>query len=190
MSETIYFNGKKYNSVAEMPSNVRRLYEKINRIIGDDNQDGVPDIVQSGGLTGIKETINVIRDLAQISSTEGFQADQASIIRVTDMGIYVNGKRYHSPAEMPKHTRQEYQRIVNSTQDRAEDIFDESWREVDRSDYFKPHDDEILNQQFSKQVSNTAPPIEMLDSTNRFILIVAVAILIFGCMAAAWFLLI
>lgn len=190
MNETIYFNGKKYDSVSEMPSNVRQLYEKISRITADENQDGVPDIVQSDIISGIKETINMIRDIGQLSQTAGFQAEQASIIRVTDAGIYVNGKHYRTPAEMPNHVQRTYQQAVENAQDGQEAIFDESWREIDRDEYFKPHDDEVLNPQFSTQIPSQRAPIEMVDSTNRFVVIAAIALLLFGCMAVIWFLLI
>lgn len=185
MTETIYFNGKKYNDIAEMPSNVRLLYEKLIRFSADDNQDGVPDILQSGGLAGIKETINMIKDIGQIGASEDFSAGQMSLIRVSDTGIYINGKEYSSVAEMPDYTRQEYERIVKTSQVGKENIFDESWRQIEREKYFDPHDDEILN----KQHSNTETSIEMVDSTSRFIIIAVVALLIFASVAAAWFLL-
>ncbi len=187
MSETIYFNGKKYNSAAEMPSNVRQLYEKLSRFSIDENQDGVPDIIQTGGLAGIKETVNMIKDIAQISNTEGFEPGQISLVRITDSNIYINGKEFSSISEMPDHIRQEYEKIIDNSQDGTEDIFDKSWRQVDRAKYFDPHDDEILNQEFSRQGSNFDAPIQTVDSTGRFILIITVAILIFGCLAAVWF---
>jgi len=189
MSETIYFNGKKYGSVAEMPSRVRQMYEKLNRFAIDENQDGVPDIVQSGGLEGLKETVNMIKDVVKISNTEGFESGQLSLVRVTDSSIYINGKEFSSTAEMPDHIRQEYENIINNSQDGREDIFDESWRQIDREKYFNPHDDEILNQQSSKRVSTVDASIQTIDSTGRFIMIVAIAILIFGCLIAVWFLL-
>jgi hypothetical protein len=188
MSETIYFNGKRYNSVAEMPSSVRRNYEKFNRIFTDANQDGIPDLVQSGGLSGFKETFNVIKDVAQLSTTEGFTQEQLSIVRVSDTSIFVNGKEYNSVEEMPDYVREEFERTVNIAQDGRSDIYDEAWREVDRDEYFKPHDDEILNQRIGNQASRYNAPIETVDSNNRFILIAAIAIMIIGCMAAVWFL--
>lgn len=188
MNETIYFNGKKYKSAAEMPSHIRLMYEKLNRFFLDDNQDGVPDIVQSGGLAGVKETVNMIKDIAQVSSIQGFEAGQISIVRKTDRSIFINGKEYTDSTEMPDYIRQEYERIVNTAQDGAEDIFDESWRPVDRREYFKPHDDEILNRQESRRSSSVDTPIETVDSTGRFILIAVVAVMILGCIGAAWFL--
>ena len=188
MSETIYFNGKKYNSVAEMPPNVRKMYEKVNHFFVDANRDGVPDIIQSAGLTGIKDTVNIIKDIAQMGGSRGLETGQISILRETDSGIYFNGKEFNSVEEMPNHIRIEYERIVKGAQDGMEDIYDESWREVNRSEYFKSHDDEIMNRRFSRQTSRANASIETVDSTGRFILIAAIAILILGCMAAAWFL--
>ena len=60
MSEIIYFNGKKHNSIAEMSPAERRLYDKLNRFMADHNRDDIPDIIQSGGLTAIKEIVNLI----------------------------------------------------------------------------------------------------------------------------------
>ena len=188
MSEIIYFNGKRYNSVSEMPSSVRQNYEKFSRLFLDADRDGIPDIMQSGGISSLKETLSAIKDIAQLSGTEGISQEQFSIVQVTDSDIYVNGKRFDSVEEMPSHVRYEYERIVNSAQDGRVDIYDEPWREVEREEYFTPHDDEILNRpnQSRRSIYNT--PIETVDSTSRFLIIAVIAILLFGCIAAAWFL--
>ena len=101
MTETIYFNGRKYHNISEMPSSDRRLVEKLIYFSMDENKDGVPDIIQSGGLSGIKETLNIIKDIGQLSSDQEFDSSQFSLIRVSDTGIYINGKTYSSVAEMP-----------------------------------------------------------------------------------------
>ena len=183
MTETIYFNGRKYNNISEMPSSDRRLVEKLIYFSMDENKDGVPDIIQSGGLSGIKETFNIIKDIGQLSSDQEFDSGQFSLIRVSDTGIYINGKTYSSVAEMPDPIRNEYEKIVRESQDGAENIFDESWRTVDRGKYFEPHDDEYLN----RRIQNAEAPIEMVDSTGRFILIVAAVFLILASLTAAWF---
>jgi hypothetical protein len=188
MSEIIYFNGRKYNSVSEMPSSVRQMYEKLNRIMIDENQDGVPDMIQSGGLSGVKQAFNMIKDISQMSSANGFQADKLSLVRITDSGIFVNGKVFKDTKEMPDSIREEFDRVVNSAQDGTEEIFDESWRQVDRSDFFNPHDDEILNRQMTRKLPGADSPIQMVDSNTRFIIVIAAAILIVGILIALWFL--
>ena len=186
MAETIYFNGKKYDSIAEMPSSVRQMYEKINRFFADANQDGVPDVMQTEGIEGLKDKVNIIKDIAQLSSAEGFNQEQLSIVRVTDTAIFVNGKGYNSVDDMPNHIWESYEEAVNFAQDGGADIYDEAWREVDRDEFFKPHDDEILNPQITRQSSHSSDPIETVDSTSRFILLAAIAILFLGVIA--WFL--
>lgn len=43
MANLINFNGKTYTSLDDMPADVRRLYEQVMGIFGDQNQDGVPE---------------------------------------------------------------------------------------------------------------------------------------------------
>ena len=187
MSETIYFNGKKYNNISEMPSNVRAIYAKIERFLVDQNQDGIPDAIQSGGLTGIKETVNMIMDISKMTHSEDLKSNNISLVRVTDGNIYINGKNFSSTSEMPFHIRQEFEQIVNEASDGSEDIFDEPWRRVNRAEYFTPHDDEILNPRITNTNSSIDPPIETIDPTRRLILLILIAILIFGFMIVFWF---
>lgn len=189
MSETIYINGRKYHSVAEMPPNIRNIYIKLNSFILDENKDGVPDMIQAGGLSGIKETVNLIKALSKFSNAEGFEPGQLSFVRVTDSDIFINGKKYTSIEEMPVNIRQEYELIINTAKDGNEEIYDETWRQVERDDFFDPHDDEILNLKYARQKNDKSAPIVMIDSTNRFIILALGALVFFGCIAAAWFLL-
>ena len=184
MTETIYFNGKKYNGISEMPPDIRKLVEKLIYFRNDENKDGIPDILQSGGLSGLKETFNLIKDIGQLGSGQGFNSGQISLIRVSDTGIYINGTIYSSVSEMPDSIRNEYEKIVRESQDGRENIYNESWQTLDRTKYFSAQDDEYLNKQFP----NAEAPVEMVDSTSRFILIVAVVCLLLASLAAAWFL--
>jgi hypothetical protein len=188
MTETIYFNGKKYNQISDMPKEVRQMYEQINRILSDENKDGIPDSLQTGGLSGIKNTISMIKDLSKISQTGDLQPGKFSIIRVTDSGIFMNGKEYANMAEMPRNIQQEFQNIIRSSPDGKEDIFEESWREIERDRYFSPHDDEILNQQFTSRIPIEQDPIQNVDSTGRFVSVVILAILILGGLLTIWLL--
>ena len=188
MPDTIFFNGKKYESVAEMPSNERQMYEKFNRFFTDANQDGVPDAFQASSLAGLKDAFGAIKEIAQMSATtQGLSQEQLSIIRETDQGIFINGKEYQSVAEMPPQTRQIYEKITKSAQEDSYNIYDENWREVQREEFFKPHDDEIINRQFSKQPTLSQTPIETVDSNARLVLFIAAALLIIGGLIFAWF---
>jgi hypothetical protein len=182
MTETIYFNGKKHIDISETPANVRQMVGKLINFSVDENTDGVPDNLQSGGLSGIKETINLIKEIGQFSSEHALNSGQFSLIRVSDTGIYINGKTYSSVAEMPDDIRDDYEKVVTQSQDGSEKIYDESWLNMDREKFFAPHDDENLNRRYPK----TENSIETVDSAGRFFLIVAIVILIFAGFAAAW----
>ena len=47
---TITVNGQTYNSVDEMPPDVRRQYEQVMSLMADRNNNGVPDIMEGGEL--------------------------------------------------------------------------------------------------------------------------------------------
>lgn len=42
----IIFNGRKYNSLEEMPANEREAYENINDIFADKDGNGIPDVFE------------------------------------------------------------------------------------------------------------------------------------------------
>src|SRR5687768_14813285 len=67
---SITVNGQTYNSVDEMPPDVRRRYEQVMSMMADKNNNGVPDIMEGdgGGMsTGDgKDTVvtrTVVRDI-------------------------------------------------------------------------------------------------------------------------------
>ena len=186
MAEIIYFNGRKYGSIAEMPSSERRKYEKINRIFADDNQDGLPDLFQISGFSELKDAFNTLKEFGQMGANEGMTGEQISIVRETQNGIFVNGKSFGSIHEMPSDIRKTYEDVVSSAQGGHAEIYEEEWRAVDRDDFFEPHDDEYLNPRISRRPSPVNPPIETVNSNSRFILLISVVILIFGILAMVW----
>jgi hypothetical protein len=178
MTETIYFNGKKYEHVNQMPADVRQMYEFVNRLMVDENQDGVPDVMQPTGLSGAKETYKMIKSMAQLSKAKGVNPQQPlSIIRVTDTEINVDGKSYHSPEEMPNDVWERYDAAVNPAQDA-------NWQEARREPLFQPGKEEVFSQPLP--ISQNGTPVSTVNSNARFILLVVAAILLIGCAAAAW----
>lgn len=92
MDQKITFNGKTFNSVEEMTAEERRAYEAIMNVLGDKNQNGVPDILENlrGGVAG--QPFNV-----QMSNTT----------------IVHNGQVYHSADELPADLRAKYEAKMN-----------------------------------------------------------------------------
>jgi hypothetical protein len=50
MSNPIIINGKAYNSLDDMPSDVRASYEVMQNVLADKNQNGVPDIMEGAAV--------------------------------------------------------------------------------------------------------------------------------------------
>src|SRR5438128_2609710 len=46
MANVINFNGTTYNSVEDMPPDVRQAYEQVMGVLKDENQNGVPDMLE------------------------------------------------------------------------------------------------------------------------------------------------
>lgn len=60
---TITFNGKTYNSLDEMPPEVRAQYQTLSGILADKNQNGVPDIMENlMGSSTVIQTGTIIYD--------------------------------------------------------------------------------------------------------------------------------
>jgi len=180
MAEKIIFNGRVYPSPAEMPSDVRAAYYRINKFFKDANQDGVPDILQEGGLRGLKEVIDFAKEFS-ITGQEGrsVDQDQMTVIRLSGSQININGRQFNSLAEMPPDIRRTYENIISKVDPGEFDIFDEPWRETPRETYFAPHDDENLRDQ--PQSLTYGNPIEETTS-NKFLVILLIAASVLLCL--------
>jgi len=181
MNEKIYFNGRVYNSRSEMPSEVRDTYDRFNKFFEDNDQDGIPDILQGGkGIQGLKDAFGVIKEISKTSQHDRkVTQDQFTVIKKAGEKITINGKTFNNLEELPPVFRQAYDRVMAKTVGPQENIFDESWRETKREEYFKPHDDEILN----PQSSYDSPIEEVSSNTTLFILAIAGFVVI--CVALA-----
>lgn len=84
MNQQIVFNGKTYNSIEEMPTEIRLTYETLMGVMADKNQNGMPDIFEGANTT--------------------IQTSQASII--------FNGQVYHNVDELPAEARTRYEQAM------------------------------------------------------------------------------
>jgi hypothetical protein len=80
----IVFNGKAYNSLAEMPANERMAYEQMQKIFVDANGNGIPDFLEG--------------DIARNVMTA-----------LTTNVVNYDGKVYNSLDELPADARQKVQ---------------------------------------------------------------------------------
>jgi len=77
----IHFNGQEYDNLESMPSDVRTQYLQVIQILGDKNQNGIPDMIEKGNF----------KDFTQ--------------------KITLNGKEYNSVTEMPSDVREVYEKL-------------------------------------------------------------------------------
>jgi hypothetical protein len=89
MKQLINFNGRMYNSVEEMPPDIRRAYEQVMGIFSDKDQNGVPD------------------------AFEGIASAGAEPIGLQSNNIFIyEGRRYQSVDELPLEARQKYEQAL------------------------------------------------------------------------------
>src|SRR6266498_3909586 len=85
------FNGKTYNSLDDMPPDVRAQYEAVSNVFADKNQNGVPDIMEN--LMG------------------------AGAIRMQTNTIIYDGKTYTNVNDLPPEVRAKYEAAMGKLAD-------------------------------------------------------------------------
>ena len=100
----IVIDGKTYNSVDEMPEDVRRNYERAMSQLGDSNKDGIPDMLENltsatdQNKTGMPDAIENMVSNVFTSSTK----------------VIVNGAEYNSLDELSPELRAKYEQAMGS----------------------------------------------------------------------------
>jgi len=195
MSEIIYFNGKKYHGIREMPSDVRQAYERMQKWLEDADGDGVPDIAQIKSVTDLKDVFNAAREIGQIMNADAsispFQRQlRLTAIKKTDQGIYVNGRFFESPEDMPQNVFEIYDAAVSQAEGSSPANDDDAWPSDEmRQSSFEPHDDdETFNQQFQPFITETDTPVETINSTTRFLVVLGIVALLGFFTYIAWIL--
>lgn len=92
MSSQFIINGKAYDSVDEMPPDVRASYEAMQNLFADGNQNGIPDVME-----GVMQT--------------GGTVMQAPTI------VY-EGKTYTNVNDLPPEARAKYEQAIANLADR------------------------------------------------------------------------
>jgi hypothetical protein len=88
----IIVNGKSYASLDQMPPDIRKIYEHTLGLLGDQNQNGVPDIME--GAFAAAGSINPM----------------PAVINVTQFSV--DGKMVSSADELPPEAREKYEQAL------------------------------------------------------------------------------
>lgn len=91
MPNTLIINGKTYNSIDEMPPDVRATFESTSKLLGDQNQNGMPDFIEN---------------MANVNAT---------VIQTSK--IIFEGKAYDSVEELPAEARAKYEQAMGKLAD-------------------------------------------------------------------------
>jgi hypothetical protein len=87
----IVVNNISYNSIEEMPPDVRKAYEQALGVLGDKNQNGIPDILEGAMRSG---TVNI------------------STGSTVDTRFVVDGAVYSNVDALPPEARQKYDQAM------------------------------------------------------------------------------
>jgi hypothetical protein len=187
MAEKIIFDGRSYNSVSEIPPDVRQMYERLKKLFTDANRDGVPDVVQQGGIESVKELFGFFKDMAQTTkSGKTWTQEQLVLIQETDAGININGRTFRSVDEMPLEIRKVYDKVVSEAIPGGAEIFDDSWRERDGDLYSATQDDDISEPGYTNPSPDTV--MEPVGVNHGLMMAIAIGVLLcVGLSAYLWF---
>jgi hypothetical protein len=98
VSKKITINGQQYNSIDEMPPEVRALYEQSMSILADRNGNGIPDIMEGGNV--------------KITGGENFK-----MISAVSRKITVNGESYENFEDLPAEVKEKFREARIRTQE-------------------------------------------------------------------------
>jgi len=80
----IFFNGKQYNSLDEMPADQRAAYEQVMAFMKDENNNGIPDLFEG----------DVIQKMMGMASTR----------------VIINGQEMQSFESLPPEARAKFEK--------------------------------------------------------------------------------
>ena len=100
----IVIDGKTYTSVNEMPADVRLQYEQAMSSFKDQDQNRIPDSIESGNLPGDNNR-NGLPDVFENAFSSGNL--------MSSMKVIMDGKEVNSPNDLPPDARARYDRAMS-----------------------------------------------------------------------------
>ena len=104
-SRRIVIDGKTYNSVNEMPPDVRAKYEQAMNGLKDGNQNRVPDAFES---------MNILSDQNNNGVPDVFESMSATNVTSNIMKFVVNGQEFSSLDDLPPEARARYEQAIGN----------------------------------------------------------------------------
>jgi hypothetical protein len=151
----IYFNGKMYNDIAEMPATERQAYEQMMGMFIDKNGNGIPDFLEG----------DIVKNISNIYTTAS--------------AIHFDGKTYNNFNELPPDVRQKVSTAFNQMASMGI-IPQETAEEHNRRHHI--HNEPYLE---SKPfVSREYNPVIQEDKSGNILWLIVGAVILIGCLGA------
>lgn len=178
----IVIDGKTYNSVNEMPEDVRRLYEQARSTFNDQDANRVPDAIERPGELSDKNR-NGIPDV--IENTAG------GPIVANALKVLFDGREYSNIDELPPDARAKYDQAMgtldanrNGIPDFVEGMMGVNVQPQQNAPMVSTSFTHDTTQHASRQPMPVSPTIEP-DRPNGWLLALLAVFLFFGCVIAA-----
>ena len=104
----IVIDGKSYNSVNEMPPDVRQKYEQAMSLLGDTEGNHTPDAFEAVP----SETVSILADMDKNGVPDVLENIAAGSAVVNSMKIIVDGKEFNGIEDLPPEARARYEEAM------------------------------------------------------------------------------
>jgi hypothetical protein len=176
-SKLIVIDGKTYNSVGEMPPDVRTKYEQAMRSIKDADQNGMPDTF---------DNINVLGDRGGNGIPDIFENLSSTQITSNSMKFIVNGKEFNALEDLPPEARAKYEKAMRAMNKNRNGIPDFVEGMVEKAQQTSsPQNAPVLAPPRPSKPINTSPTISP-DTSNGWGLVLAGGLLLLVCALGAY----
>lgn len=183
-SKLIVIDGKTYNSVNEMPGDVRRLYEQAMSSFKDQDGNRVPDVLE-------KNTPNMLEDRNRNGIPDVMENTAGEPIVANAMKILFDGKQFNSIDELPPDARARYEQALgtldanrNGIPDFVEGMIGGMAQSQQGTPAVSTSSGTDTTRHASRQPMPVSPTIEP-DRPNGLLLALLAIFLFFLCVAAA-----
>lgn len=185
-SNRIVIDGKIYNSVDEMPADVRAKYEQAMRSLRDSNQNGVPDNMDNVNVA------NIFKDQNGNGIPDIFENPSSTHVTTNTTKFVVNGREYDNLEDLPADARAKYEKAMGNMDKNRNGIPDFA---EDMIKNVQPVQSQVIQTTTPKNSSkpiNTSSAITP-DTSNGWMLVLVVGLLLSVCALGAlgvWYFLI
>ena len=174
----IVIDGKMYNSVNEMPEEVRRKYEQAISMLKDEDRNRIPDAFENN---------NILGDTNRNSVPDAFENITGAQTFLSGMKVVVDGKEINSVDDLPPDARARYDKAMagldanrNGVPDFMEGMIGTPQQTTSVSTSFGTEPARHASRKPMPVSPNIAP-----DTSNGWMLALLGAVLMFVCAAAA-----